>query len=338
MSSVPYLPSLPKVFLRKGKFAKDVPQGKMRQRGMADSVEIRDSRFASVVGKALAVEKLATGFLFAEGPLWHARDRYLLFSDVPGDHIRRWSANGGVTTFRKPCGQSNGLAWDREGRLIACEHATSRLTRTEMNGDITVLASMYGAKELNSPNDVVVKSDGAIYFSDPTYGRDEGYGNPRTVQLGFRGVYRVAPGGGSLSLLVDDFGQPNGLCFSLDEKQLYVNDTARQHIRRFEVLADGSLANGRVWAHTTGEGAGAPDGMKIDRAGNIYCCGPGGIHIFAPDATCLGVIRMPEYTANFCFGDDHLSSLYITASTSIYRLRVNMSGVAQYPCETLKLI
>jgi gluconolactonase len=136
---------------------------------MAGSAEIRDSRFASVVGKPVAVEKLATGFLFTEGPLWHAGDRYLLFSDIPGDHLRRWSADGGVTTFRKPCSQSNGLAWDREGRLIACEHATSRLTRTEMNGDITVLASSYAGKELNSPNDVVVKSDGAIYFTDPTY-------------------------------------------------------------------------------------------------------------------------------------------------------------------------
>lgn len=305
---------------------------------MADSVEIRDSRFASVVGKSVAVERLATGFLFTEGPLWHARDRYLLFSDMPGDHIRRWSAAGGVTTFRRPCGQSNGLAWDREGRLIACEHATSRLTRTEMNGGITVLASRYGGKELNSPNDVVVKSDGAIYFTDPTYGRDEGYGNPRPLQLDFRGVYRVAPGGGSLSLLIDDFGQPNGLCFSLDEKQLYVNDTVRRHIRLFEVLPDGNLANARIWAKTTGEGAGAPDGMKIDRAGNVYCCGPGGIHVFAPDATCLGVIRMPEYTANFCFGDDDLSSLYITASTSIYRFRVNTPGVAQYPREIPKVI
>jgi gluconolactonase len=300
---------------------------------MAGSVEIRDSRFASVVGKPVAVEKLATGFLFTEGPLWHAGDRYLLFSDIPGDHLRRWSADGGVTTFRKPCGQSNGLAWDREGRLIACEHATSRLTRTEMNGDITVLASTYAEKELNSPNDVVVKSDGAIYFSDPTYGRDEGYGNPRPAQLDFRGVWRVAPSGHSLSLLVDDFGQPNGLCFSLDEQQLYVNDTVRRHIRRFDVLADGNLANGRVWAQTIGEGAGAPDGMKIDCAGNIYCCGQGGIHVFAPDATCLGVIRLPEYTANFCFGDDDLCSLYVTASTSLYRLRVHTPGVAQCPLE-----
>lgn len=297
---------------------------------MTDTVEIRDSRFASVIGPSVDIEEVATGFRFTEGPLWHGRDRYLLFSDMPGDHLRKWSAAEGITTFRKPCAQSNGLAWDREGRLLVCEHATSHLTRTEANGDITVLASTHAGKELNSPNDVVVKSDGSIYFTDPTYGRDEGYGNPRRLQLDFRGVYRVSPDDGSLSLLIDDFGQPNGLCFSLDERQLYVNDTIRQHIRRFDVEADGSLANGQVWAETRGAGAGAPDGMKIDQAGNIYCCGPGGIHIFAPDAACLGVIRMPEYTANFCFGEDDLRSLYVTASTSVYRLRVNTPGVAQY--------
>lgn len=296
---------------------------------MSGTVEIRDPRFASVVGKTVAFDKLASGFKFTEGPLWHAKDRTLLFSDMPGDHLRKWSAKDGVTTFRKPCAQSNGLAWDREGRLIVCEHATSRLTRTEANGDITVLASHHAGKELNSPNDVVVKSDGAIYFSDPTYGRKEYYGNPRPLQLDFRGVYRVAPGGTSLALLADDFGQPNGLCFSLDEKQLYVNDTDRQHIRLFDVRDDGTLANSRIWAETRGEGAGAPDGMKIDSAGNVYCCGPGGIHVFAPDAACLGVIRVPEYTANFCFGDDDLRSLYVTASTSLYRLRVTTPGTPQ---------
>ncbi len=290
------------------------------------SVEIRDPRFTSVVGKDVTFEKLATGFLFTEGPLWHAKEKYLLFSDMPGDHLRKWSAGEGVTTFRKPCAQSNGLAWDMQGRLIVCEHATSLLTRTELNGDTTVLASHHAGKELNSPNDVVVKSDGAIYFSDPVYGRKEYYGNPRPLQLDFRGVYRLAPDGKALALMAGDFGQPNGLCFSLDEGRLYINDTDRQHIRLFDVRADGTLANGHIWAETKGEGAGAPDGMKIDSAGNVYCCGPGGIHVFAPDATCLGVVRVPEYTANFCFGDDDLRSLYVTASTSIYRFRVNLPG------------
>ena len=292
-------------------------------------VEIRDERFASVVGRSVQFERLATGFIFTEGPLWHRPERYLLFSDMPGDHLRRWSAKDGVTTFRKPCNKSNGLAWDREGRLIACEHSSSHLTRTESDGSITVLASHHDGKELNSPNDVVVKSDGAIYFSDPTYGRKEHFGVPRSPQLSFRGVYRVGLDGKMLTLLADDFGQPNGLCFSLDEKVLLVNDTEKQHIRAFDVKPDGSIANGRIWAKTVGKGPGAPDGMKVDSAGNVYCCGPGGIHVFTPDATCLGVIQVPEYTANFCWGDDDLKSLFIAASKSIYRIRVTVSGTAQ---------
>lgn len=292
-------------------------------------VEVRDPRFEGVVGRSVDFERLATGFIFTEGPLWHRRDKYLLFSDMPGDHLRRWSQKDGVSTFRKPCNKSNGLAWDHQGRLIACEHASSHLTRTEADGSITVLASHHDGKELNSPNDVVVKSDGAICFSDPTYGRKEHFGVPREPQLAFRGVYRVAPDGKTLTLLADDFGQPNGLCFSLDEKVLFVNDTDRQHIRAFDVKADGTLANGRIWAKTVGDGAGAPDGMKIDSAGNVYSCGPGGIHVFAPDATCLGVIKVPEYTANFCWGDDDLKSLFITASKSLYRIRVGTAGTAQ---------
>jgi len=261
--------------------------------------------------------------------LWHRRDPYLLFSDMPGDHLRRWSEKDGVTTFRKPCNKSNGLAWDNEGRLIACEHASSCLTRTEADGSITVLASHHGDKELNSPNDVVVKRDGAIYFSDPSYGRREHFGLPRPLQLDFRGVYRLAPDGQTLTLLAADFAEPNGLCFSLDEKTMFINDTDRQHIRAFDVAADGRLANGRVWARTVGEGPGAPDGMKIDSAGNVYCCGPGGIHVFAADATALGVIKVPEYTANFCWGDGDLKSLFITASTSLYRIRLNTPGTPQ---------
>jgi gluconolactonase len=295
------------------------------------SVEIRNPRFSEVVGDSVAIEKLATGFLFTEGPLWHARDQHLLFSDMPGDHMRKWSARDGVSTFRKPCAQSNGLAWDRQGRLIVCEHATSRLTRTEPDGRSTTLASHYDGKELNSPNDVVVKSDGGIYFTDPIYGRAEYYGNPRPLQLDFRGVYRAEPDRSKLTLLASDFGQPNGLCFSRDERQLYVNDTERQHIRVFDVQPGGTLANSRVWAETRGSGAGAPDGMKMDSEGNIYCCGPGGIHVFDPQGTCLGVIAMPEYTANFCFGDNDFRSLFVTASTSIYRLRVTVSGIAQGP-------
>ncbi len=289
------------------------------------SVEIRDSRFGEVVGTP-EFEKLGTGFLFTEGPLWNAEERFLLFSDMPGDHLRRWSAADGITTFRKPCYMTNGLTWDPEGRLLTCEHATSRVTRTESDGRITVVASHYEGKELNSPNDIVVRGDGSIYFTDPTYGRNEYYGVPRKTQLDFRGLYRVPATGGEPQLLAGDFGQPNGLCFSLDERLLYVNDTEQQRIRVFEVRADGSVDKGRVWAETTGEGAGAPDGMKIDSQGNVYCCGPGGIHVFDGRATCLGVIRVPEYTANFAWGDDDLRSLFITASTSLYRIRVKVPG------------
>jgi gluconolactonase len=292
-------------------------------------VEVRDNRFVDVVGPSVSFELLATGCIFTEGPLWHAREKYLLFSDMPGDHLRRWSERDGVTTFRKPCNKSNGLAWDLQGRLLTCEHASSRLTRTETDGKITVLASHYEGKELNSPNDLAVKSDGAIYFSDPSYGRKEHFGLPRDPELSFRGVYRLAPDGKTLTLLANDFGQPNGVCFALDEKTVFVNDTDKQHIRAFDVNGDGTLTNNRVWANTVGEGAGAPDGMKIDSSGNVYSCGPGGIHVFAPDATCLGVIKVPEYTANFCWGDDDLKSLFITASTSVYRIRVAVSGTPQ---------
>jgi gluconolactonase len=296
---------------------------------VSGGVEVRDRRFADVVGQSVEFERLGTGFIFTEGPLWHRREKYLLFSDMPGDHLRRWSAKEGVTTFRQPCNKSNGLAWDLQGRLIVCEHATSHLTRTEPDGRSTVLASHYDGKELNSPNDVVVKSDGAIYFSDPVYGRKPHYGVPRDPQLSFRGVYRLSADGKTLALLADDFGQPNGLCFSLDEKVLFVNDTERQHIRAFDLKADGTITNNRIWARTLGEGPGGPDGMKIDSAGNLYSCGPGGIHVFAPDATCLGVIRVPEHTANFCWGDDDFRSLFITASTSLYRVRVAIPGTPQ---------
>ncbi len=292
-------------------------------------VEVRDKRFESVVGGSVDFERLATGCIFTEGPLWHRREKYLLFSDMPGDHLRRWSEKDGVTTFRKPCNKSNGLAWDLQGRLLACEHASSHRTRTEPDGRITVLASHHEGKELNSPNDLAVKSDGAIYFSDPSYGRMEHFGRPREPQLAFRGVYRLSPDGKTLALLASDFGQPNGVCFSPDERTLFVTDTEKQHIRAFDVQPDGSVANSRVWAKTVGEGAGAPDGMKIDSAGNLYSCGPGGIHVFAADATCLGVIQVPEYTSNFCWGDDDLKSLFITASTSVYRIRIATPGTSQ---------
>jgi gluconolactonase len=291
------------------------------------NVSVRDRRFTSVVGAEVAFEQIAAGCLFTEGPLWHPTDQCLLWSDMPGDHLRRWSARDGVTTFRKPCNMSNGLTWDREGRLLACEHASSQVTRTEHDGRITPLATHFEGMELNSPNDIVCAANGEIYFSDPPYGRAPFYGVPRPQQLPFQGVYRVGRDAQSPVLVVNDFDRPNGLCFSLDGRRLFVNDTARQHIRVFDVEPDGGLSGGKVWAETVGEGAGAPDGMKIDSAGHVYCCGPGGIHVFTPDSVCLGVIHVPERTANFAWGDTDYRSLYITASTSVYKIRVQVPGL-----------
>lgn len=273
-----------------------------------------------------AVERLGTGFLFTEGPVWHPAGRFLIFSDMPGDHMRRWSAADGVTTFRKPSNKGNGNTYDRQGRLLTCEHASSRVTRTEADGRIVPLATHYQGKELNSPNDIVCRSDGGIYFTDPPYGRMEYYGVPRPRELDFQGVYRVGADPERPELLVDDFEAPNGLCFSLDEARLLVNDTARRHIRVFDVTPTGGLHGGRVWAETRGDAPGAPDGMKIDTAGHVYCCGPGGIHVFDPEGNLLEVLRIPEYTTNFAWGDEDYRSLFVTASTSLYRVRRAVPG------------
>ena len=290
------------------------------------NVEIRDERIREVVGDDAPVEELATGFDFTEGAVWNHVDGYLIFSDMPGNVMRKWTAADGIQVFRQPSNMANGNFYDLQGRLISCEHATSRVTRTEHDGSITVLASHYDGKELNSPNDVIVKSDGSIYFSDPSFGRMEYYGVARDTELDIRGVYRLDPESGDLTLLVDDFDQPNGLTFSLDERQLFINDTMRGHIRVFEVAADGGLSNGRVWAELTGERDGLADGMKIDSEGNLYTAGPGGVQVFAPDTTCLGVIYVPQGVANFTWGDADLRSLFINAGTSLYRTRVNVAG------------
>jgi gluconolactonase len=272
-------------------------------------------------------EQLGTGFLFTEGPVWHPHAKFLIFSDMPGDHMRRWSAVDGITTFRKPSNMGNGNTYDRVGRLLTCEHATSQVTRTESDGRITPIATHYRGRELNSPNDIVCRGDGSIYFSDPPYGRAKYYGVERPQELDFQGVYRVGSDAKSPELLVDDFDRPNGLCFSRDETRLYINDTARKHIRVFDVTPTGALRNGRLWAETKGDKPGAPDGMKIDSRGNVLCCGPGGIHVFDPEARVLEIIEVPERTANFAWGDDDYRSLYITASTSLYRIRTAVAGL-----------
>jgi gluconolactonase len=297
---------------------------------VAFTQEIRDSRFRHVIGADAELERVATGFQFVEGPVWHPHDKYLIFSDILGDCIYRWNPEDGTMVFRKPSHMANGNTFDRQGRLLTCEHATSRLTRTDQEGRAEVMASHYDGKELNSPNDVVVKRDGGIYFTDPNSGRGPRFGIAREQELPFQGVFHLDANDKQLTLLADDFSKPNGLCFSLDERHLFVNDTDGGHIRIFDVQPDGSLSNGQVWAELWGDGIGVVDGMKLDREGNLYCAGPGGIHLFDADANCLGVIHMPEHTTNLAWGDDDLCSLYVTASTSLYRFRTEIPGMATF--------
>lgn len=293
------------------------------------TVDIRSDAFRDIVGDDVELEQLGTGFDFTEGPVWHPYEKHLIFSDMPGNHMRRWSAGEGISTYRKPSNMANGNCYDAKGRLLTCEHATSRVTRTELDGTITVLATHWQDKELNSPNDIVVAADGSIYFTDPTYGRFEYYGVKRDPELDFRGVYRIipdGPNGHEIQKLWDDFGQPNGLCFTLDYSTLLVNDTDHNHIRTFKVGADGSLSGGEHWADLKGDGPGAADGMKVDSAGNVYCTGPGGVHVFDASGTLLGIILVPESVANFHFGGEDMRSVFMTASTSLYRVRVKVPG------------
>lgn len=293
-------------------------------------IDFQDSRLRDIIRPKAEVERLATGFIFTEGPVWHPREKHLIFSDMPGDHMRRWTAGEGITTFRKPCHMANGNAYDRQGRLVTCEHSSSRVTRTEADGAIVPLATHYEGKEINSPNDIVVRSDGAIFFTDPDFGRRPHFGIPRDCELDFRGVFMIRPDG-ELRLLASDFGQPNGLCLSLDETRLFVNDSPRRHIRVFDIGADDSLSGGEVWAETGGgEGERTPDGMKIDSVGTLFCIGPGGIHVFDGDGVRLGRILVPENVANLAWGDEDLQSIFITASTSLYRLRVEVPGLPAF--------
>lgn len=261
-------------------------------------VEIFDPRMTGVIAEDAGLEQVASGFIFTEGPICDPQSEHLTFSNMPGDIMRRWSAAGGVEIFRQPCNTANGNAYDQAGRMLTCEHASSSVTCTEADGAITVLATHWQGKELNSPNDIIVGSDGFIWFTDPTYGRMEGFGVLRDQDLDFQGVYRIAPDG-ALHLIADDFSQPNGLCFNLDQTQLFVNDTDNGHLRVFDISSDNTVTGGDVWAVPAGDGPGSPDGMKLDAAGNIFCTGPGGVHVFAPDATALGRICMPEVTAHF---------------------------------------
>jgi gluconolactonase len=265
-------------------------------------------------------ERLAGGFQFTEGPVW-LPEGALLFSDIPASRIYRWTAQGGPKVWREPSGNSNGLTLDRQGHLVACEHGNRRVSRTEADGTIVPLAERYGGKQLNSPNDVVVRSDGVIYFTDPPYGLD-----PLPPEQPVNGVYGIWPDG-ALRLLAGDFDRPNGLAFSPDEAVLYIDDSRRRHVRAFDVHPDGSIHNSRLFAGMDHPQPGSPDGMKLDVEGHVYVCGATGVWVFEPDGEHLGVIVTPERPANCAWGDADHQSLYITARTSLYRVRTRMPGV-----------
>jgi gluconolactonase len=297
------------------------------------AVRAESEQLHELIDANAEVEQIGTGFTFTEGPIWNPAGRYLLFSDMPGDTRRRWDEKGGVTEIAKPSNKGNGMTLDAEGRLLVCEHSTSSVVRMDRDGTGAgreVLASHYGGKELNSPNDIVVHSGGAIYFSDPTYGRMPGFGVEREQELDFQGVYRISPAGGDPTLLVDDFVQPNGLCFSPDESLLYINDTDRAHIRVFDVGADGTISNGRVFADGIGTGDLASgelvDGMKCDEHGDVWVTGPRGVWVFAPSGEYLGAIEIPENVGNLHWGGPDWSWLFVAATTSVYRVKTKVSG------------
>jgi gluconolactonase len=295
-------------------------------------VQVNAPAFLELVAEDAELEQLGTGFTFTEGPIWNP-DGFLLFSDMPGDVRRRWDPDGGVSEVANPSNKGNGMTIDNDGRLVVCEHVTSSVVRMDPDGrggGREVLATHYEGKELNSPNDVVVKSDGAIYFTDPTYGRMPGFGLEREQDLDFQGVYRIPPGGGDPQLMVDDFAQPNGLCFSTDESLLYINDTDRAHIRVFDVQADGTLANSRVLADGIGSGkleiGDLVDGMKLDERGNVWVTGPGGVCVFNPEGEHIGTVEVPENVGNVNWGGPDWNWLFIPATSSVYRIECKVSG------------
>lgn len=294
-------------------------------------VVVNSDELRELVDADSAVESIGSGFIFTEGPIWHAEEEFLLFSDMPGDVRRRWSEADGVTEVMRPANKCNGMVYDADGNLLVCEHVTSSLVREHPDGERETIASHFRGKELNSPNDVITRSDGTIYFSDPIYGRVPVFGIERDVELGFQGVYKLAAGGGELELVVgeDEFEAPNGLCFSPDESLLYINDTPNARIRVYDVAAGGSLSNGRVFADGIGDGVienGVVDGMKCDERGNIWVSGPGGVWVFNPAGAHLGVIETPENIGNLGWGGAGWRTLFIAASTSVYRIETKVAS------------
>ena len=288
--------------------------------------EVLDDRFAGTGGDRW-VERAFDGGRWLEGPAWSASGRFLLFSDIPQDRVLRYDEVSGRTdVFAAPADFPNGRTVDLEGRFVSCEHGGRRVTRLEHDGSVRVLADAWQGQRLNSPNDVVVHSDGSVWFTDPTYGIITDYeGHQGTSEIGAQLVFRLDPGTGAMTVVADDFAQPNGLAFSADESRLYVVDSERHEIRVFDV-ADGGLAGGSVFAaHPLGY-----DGVRFDDQGRLWCAAQDGLHCYHPDGTLLGRLVLPEITANLAFGGRQGNQLYLTATTSLYTLRVNFRG-ARYP-------
>jgi gluconolactonase len=283
-------------------------------------VEARSSAIFELVDEDATLQEVATGFTFTEGPIWHPTDGYLLFSDMPGDIRRKYTPDGTVVEVRNPSNKCNGMTYDADLNLLVCEHVTSSLVRERPDGTRETIASHFEGKELNSPNDVCVGSDGSIYFSDPWYGRMPGFGLERERDLGFQAVYRLPPGGGDIELAVDrdEYEQPNGLCFSPDESLMYINDTP----------ADRTLSNGRRFAENIGSGVieeGIPDGMKCDELGNIWVTGPGGVWVLDTSGEHIGTIKVPQNVGNLTWGDDDWHTLYMPSTSSLYTIRTKVA-------------
>lgn len=297
-------------------------------------LEVRDPRFLDLVHPMSQLERIATGFTWAEGPVWFGDHQCVLFSDIPNQRVMRWSEAEGLSTYSAASGFHNGHTRDAQGRLISCRHGARDVVRTEANGAGTVIADRYEGKRLNSPNDVVVSRDGAVWFTDPTYGilgNFEGYKAP--PEQAARHVFRVDPATGEIRAVVSDFTQPNGLVFSPDERRLYIAESGSSHddsvpavIRQFDV--DGATLTDRGIFATID--CGLPDGMRVDTLGNLWSSAADGVHCFAPDGTLLGKILVPETVANLCFGGADGHRMFITATTSVYRIFVGSLGAENW--------
>jgi gluconolactonase len=290
--------------------------------------EVLDERFRGCRGDRW-LECLHTGCRWTEGPAYFPAGRYLVFSDIPNDRILRWDeASGVVSVFRHPAGYSNGHTVDRQGRLVSCEQGPRRVTRTEHDGSVTVLADKWDGKRLNSPNDIVERADGSLWFTDPAYGIDSDYEGFRAdSEIGACYVYRLDPATGDMRVVAGDFDRPNGLAFSADERTLYIVDSRRRHIRVFGVTAESTLTGGEVFGTCD---TGNFDGIRLDSSGRIWAASPDGLHCFDPDGTLIGKLHVPETVANFTFGGAKRNQLFICATSSVYSILVNFNG-ASYP-------